>query len=486
MVKKVAAFAAEYQMLEKEDRIIVGVSGGADSVCLLLMLLELQKEIGFDLVAVHVNHGLRGDTALRDERYVEKLCREYGVPLEIYHEDVELFAKMRKQSLEEAGRNVRREAFQKTLQAYQGTKIALAHHKNDNAETILMNLSRGSGIRGLTGIRPVSKGMIRPLLCLSRKEIEDFLKQRGIGYCTDETNTSPEYTRNRIRCHILPLLEEEVNEKAVSHMAETAEQIYRICEYMEMQTKEYYRNAVEEKEEGLFIRSEAYDRIPDVFHGELFRESIRRLSGKEQDIHRTHIRNLEELMGKQTGRHIDLPYGITATRCYEGVRMGKQSGEKEEKTWKELQLDVGRELQIGEQKIFAEIWGREAPWEEKVYTKYFDYDIMNRTVTIRTRRPGDYITIDDTGRTQKLKSYFINEKIPREKRDRILLLAEGSHVLWVIGYRRGCAYYVGPDTEKIVKISINKGEEENDRNNQSNDSRRRSRCEDSRIGRTDQ
>lgn len=97
MVKKVAAFAAEYQMLEKEDRIIVGVSGGADSVCLLLMLLELQKEIGFDLVAVHVNHGLRGDTALRDERYVEKLCREYGVPLEIYHEDVELFAKMRKQ-----------------------------------------------------------------------------------------------------------------------------------------------------------------------------------------------------------------------------------------------------------------------------------------------------------------------------------------------------------------------------------------------------
>lgn len=124
-------------------------------------------------------------------------------------------------------------------------------------------------------------------------------------------------------------------------MSETAEQIYRICEYMEMQTKEYYRNAVEEKEEGLFICSEAYDRIPDVFHGELFRESIRRLSGKEQDIHRTHIRNLEELMEKQTGRHIDLPYGITATPCYEGVRMGKQSGGKRGKNMERAAAGCG-------------------------------------------------------------------------------------------------------------------------------------------------
>lgn len=478
MVKKVAAFAAEYNMLEKEDRIVVGVSGGADSVCLLLMLLEIRKSIRFDIVAVHVNHGLRGESALRDERYVENLCREYEIPLQIYREDVELFAKMRKQSLEEAGRNVRREAFQKTLLECSGTKIALAHHKNDNAETLLMNLARGSGLSGLTGIRPVSGNMIRPLLCLEREEIEAFLKMRNISYCIDETNTSAAYTRNRIRCHILPMLEKEVNEKAISHMAETAEQLCRIRDYMEEQTKKYYRKVVRKEKEGLFVREEAYDSIPDVFHGEIFREVLRVLSGREQDIHRTHIRSLETLMKKQVGRTVNLPYELEAKRRYGGICISKKTEERAESGLMELHFSVEKELHVGDVKLFAEILERDAWQEEKVYTKYFDYDIIKRTVTIRTRRPGDYITIDDAGRTQKLKSYFINEKIPQEKRDQILLLAEGSHVLWVIGYRRGHAYYVGPDTEKIVKISINKGEEENGRDNQSNDFRRRSGCED--------
>ena len=141
-------------MIKEQDRVIAGISGGADSVCLLLTLLELRKNISFDIVAVHVNHGLRGDEALRDEHYVKVLCENYQIPLEIYHKkDVELFAQKRKQSLEEAGRYARIEAFQQAVAKYKGTKIALAHHMNDNAETMLMNLARGSGLAGLTGIR---------------------------------------------------------------------------------------------------------------------------------------------------------------------------------------------------------------------------------------------------------------------------------------------------------------------------------------------
>lgn len=463
MMKKIAAFVAEYEMLNESDKIIVGVSGGADSVCLLLTLLELQKSIGFELVAVHINHGLRGENALRDERYVENLCRQYGVPVEIYREDVELFAKMRKQSLEEAGRNVRRAAFQDAISKYSGTKIALAHHKNDNAETMLMNLARGSGLAGLTGIRPVSGNMIRPLLCVTREEIEIFLKNRNLVYCTDETNGSDAYTRNRIRGHILPLIEKEVNEKAVFHMADTAEQLGKIWKYMEERTEEYYKTAVKEEKKSLFISEKAYDEIPEVFRGNLWKETMKKMSGKEQDIHRAHIKSLEELMEKQSGRQVDLPYQLVAKRCYGGVNI---SFKEERETHPEcVGMTFPGEVSVGEMHLTSEILESGVSWSEKVYTKYFDYDIIKRTVTIRTRRPGDYITIDKDGRKQKLKSYFINEKIPQEERDRIFLLAEGSHVLWVIGYRRGYAFRVCSDTEKIVKISINKGELKNGRDN---------------------
>ena len=465
MVKKVAAFVAEYEMIKEQDRVIAGISGGADSVCLLLMLLELRKNISFDIVAVHVNHGLRGDEALRDEHYVKVLCENYQIPLEIYHKDVELFAQKRKKSLEEAGRYARIEAFQQAVAKYKGTKIALAHHMNDNAETMLMNLARGSGLAGLTGIRPVNGITIRPLLCLERQEIESFLVSRKISYCTDVTNGSDDYTRNRIRNHVLPFLEREVNEKTVSHMADTAEQILKIWEYMEEETEIYYKKVVEKTEKGLLIKKSEYMGIPEVFQGPLLKLVLKKMAQREQDIHRIHILSLDELMEKQTGRKINLPYGIVAERCYEGIRILNEEKKEEHIVCEVIDFERESGLHINDQVFSFEILKTDARQEEKVYTKYFDYDIIKRTITLRTRRAGDYITIDGEGRKQKLKSFFINEKIPQEERDHILLLAEGSHVLWVIGYRRGHAYYVGPNTEKIVKITMNKGEDKDGRDN---------------------
>ena len=465
MVKKVAAFVAEYEMIKEQDRVIAGISGGADSVCLLLMLLELRKNISFDIVAVHVNHGLRGDEALRDEHYVKVLCENYQIPLEIYHKDVELFAQKRKQSLEEAGRYARIEAFQQAVAKYKGTKIALAHHMNDNAETMLMNLARGSGLAGLTGIRPVNGIMIRPLLCLERQEIESFLASRKISYCTDVTNGSDDYTRNRIRNHMLPFLEREVNEKTVSHMADTAEQILKIWEYMEEETEIYYKKVVEKTERGFLIKKSEYIKLPVVFRGTLLKMVLKKMAQREQDIHRIHILNLDELMEKQTGRKINLPYGIVAERCYEGIRVLNEEKKEEHIVCEVIDFERKSGLHINDQVFSFEILKTDARQEEKVYTKYFDYDIIKCTITLRTRRAGDYITIDGEGRKQKLKSFFINEKIPQEERDHILLLAEGSHVLWVIGYRRGHAYYVGPNTEKIVKITMNKGEDKDGRDN---------------------
>lgn len=232
MLKKIKEYADKWNMLEAGDKVVAGVSGGADSICLLFVLMELQKEIPFELTAVHVNHGLRAEAADRDEAYVRELCETYRIPCVSYRENVELIAKNRKQSLEEAGREVRREAFRRTMESWGGTKIALAHHKNDNAETFLMNLARGSGLKGLGGMLPVNGTIIRPLLAAERQEIEQYLKENGIAYCTDETNKSDDYTRNRIRNHMIPLLEDGVNKRAVAHISDTMERLREVQEFL--------------------------------------------------------------------------------------------------------------------------------------------------------------------------------------------------------------------------------------------------------------
>lgn len=462
MLKKIREYVMEWKMLEANDKVIAGVSGGADSICLLFVLLELQKEIPFELTVVHVNHGLRGEDADRDEAYVKEICRENGVVCVCYFENIELIAKKRKQSMEEAGREVRREAFYHTLETYHGTKIALAHHKNDNVETFLMNLARGSGLKGLGGMLPVNGNVIRPLLTVERREIEDYLKQRKIRYCTDETNKSDDYTRNRVRNHVIPYMEEQINSKVVQHIDEAMRQFRQMQEFVESQTEIYYKKTVLPRKGGFFVSLEDYRRTPDAVRPLLLKKVLKELTGQEKNITSVHLQSLMELFEKQTGRKLALPYQVEAKRSYEGIVLKLQ---EKERTFESIELKpetgvvktcewCGRKIQYR----ILENEERNTGYSEKIYTKWFDYDIIKDTVSVRTRKTGDYITIHEDGKRQKLKSYFINEKVPQEERDRIPLIAEGSHVLWIAGYRSSCAYRVSEHTKQILEIQIDKGE----------------------------
>ena len=245
MYQRVKAYIEKYHMLQNGDKVIVGISGGADSVCLLFMLLELKKEMDISIVAVHVHHGLREGSADADEAYVRELCERQQIRLIVCHEDVKAYAQQQKLTVEEAGRNIRRIRFEETLRACGGNKIALAHHQNDNAETLLWNLCRGCGLRGAGGIAPAEGDYIRPLLCLERREIEVYLADRGISYCIDETNLEDTYTRNRIRSQVIPYLEAEINPRAVQHMSDTMEQLRLLGEYVEHEVSVYARKCID-------------------------------------------------------------------------------------------------------------------------------------------------------------------------------------------------------------------------------------------------
>lgn len=457
MKDKVRNYMDKWQMLQSEDCVIVGVSGGADSICLLLLLSQLQKVIGFRMVAVHVNHGLRGLDADADEAYVKKFCKELGVVCESYYADVELISKKRKQSTEEAGREVRREFFEKTMRKYGGTKIALAHHQNDSAETFFINLARGTGLRGLGGIAPVNGSVIRPLLCLRREEIEAYLKQEGISYCTDDTNHGDDYTRNRIRNHTIPYLQEQVNPKVVEHMNETMEQIRQVQGFLDEQVQMYWDKSVSASERGYLISEEDFLQIPEALKPLLIRKVLVAVCGREKDLESVHVRQLQELFRKQVGRKMDLPYQMEGRRVYQGIVVCVRENDSKQPLDEVVFHihDKEASLQIGKKQIFCRVIDE---YVEKSHTKQFNCDIIKNNISIRTRRQGDYITIHEDGRTQKLKSYFINEKIPQEERDEILLIAEGSHVMWIVGYRTNPVYEVKANTKRVLEIQIDEGD----------------------------
>lgn len=451
-------------MITSEDTLIAGISGGADSVCLLFVLLELQKNLGFSLEAVHVNHRLRGSDADGDEAFVAELCREHAVPCTIYHKNVESIAKKRKQSLEEAGRVVRRQAFFETMKTRGGTKIVTAHHKNDNAETLLMNLARGSGLRGLGGISPVNGAVIRPLLCVEREEIESYLHDRGIGWRTDASNADDAYTRNRVRNHVIPFLQEEVNARAVAHMNETAEQLQMIRQYMDRQVDAAWETCVRTEEAQTELLEESYRQVDAALGRMLIRRCIVRAAACEKDITLTHVTLVEELFQHQVGRKLDLPYHTRVQRTYRGISFAKKRevpGKKQEAVL--LKIPGVTEIPWLNMTICCtfienteEFLRNSVP--QKTYTKCMDYDIIKDDLFVRTRESGDYIVIRKQGGTQKIKNYFINEKIPADKRDTIPLIAQGKEILWIVGHRMSSSYQIGEQTKRVLQIQVNGGE----------------------------
>lgn len=439
----------KWDLCPKHTKITVGVSGGADSVALLHLLWKQSVENHWDLQAVHVNHGLRGAEADRDEAFVKDLCEVWYIPCHIFSFDVVAEAKKRGLGEEETGRQLRYESFGAV--AEDGI-IAVAHNQNDQAETILMRLCRGTGLKGLGGIRPKRGNIVRPLLHCSRAEIEAYCQREGLAYCTDSTNEKNIYTRNQMRNEILPQLE-GMYPKATEHMAECCQRLAEEEDFLQAMAEEKCAECLLSREDGKITlnRVQLAEESPVLVRRVI--SGVLAQLGQTKDLSAVHLDGVLGLLHQESGKSINLPKGIVASVVYDTLvfsqNMERISGGFAYELEENGSIFVPEGDFFVKTKVFSEKIEENAA---DIYTKIFDYDTIKDTLFCRTRQAGDCLKFPYG--TKKLKDFFIDTKTPKEQREQTPLIAFDKEVIWMVG---GCvleAYLPRENTKRFLQIEI--------------------------------
>lgn len=451
MQKKVYEYMERWKMAEPGMRILAGFSGGADSTALLQLLWEYGKERGAEVRALHVNHGIRGAEADRDQAFCEKFCRERGIDFQAVYADVPGLSRAEGIGLEEAGRKARYGIFGRVIQEGGADRAALAHHQNDQAETMLFHLMRGTGVRGLRGMEPVRLPYIRPFLCVTRAEIEQWLLERGIGWVEDSTNRETDYVRNRIRHEVLAPME-EIRPGSVRHMAGTARQLLELEDYLNRELLYWRKESVRERDGGYEIALDVWERMHPMMRKQVALWCLERLLG---EVRAVHVEQVCALAEGRRGSRVTLPGDVFAVQGYRELILKKGYGTK--KTEEMVYCEPGGEYHYMGAVFCLTVEKCEKNAEIPVnrYTKWFDYDKIKDTIVLRTRQPGDYLELSG-GIHKKLKDYLIDRKVPREERDGCILLADGSHIIWVAGMRISEGYKVTERTRRLLKVQMRK------------------------------
>jgi len=507
MIRKVQSSMEKYHMFPQNGNIVAGVSGGADSLCLLRVLVILRDRFGLKLTAVHVNHRIRQEAA-EDAAFVERICREWDVPFVLVEEDVEALARQERISCEEAGRRVRYEAFESVLaqmdgavqKGYDGSKssgqkdrccrgcIAVAHNSDDRAETLLFHMLRGTGLNGMGSIRPVrilkvGSRIIRPLLFCSREEIEQFLCSEGLTWCTDATNREDIYTRNKIRNHLLPYAQKQICERAREHLSKEAQLLAETSDFVQRMTREAMERCSTVENEEIVFDAVRFGKEDPFLQKQMVLQGLL-MKGTGKDLTAAHVEQAMYLFAPEclSGKKMELKScRVQVFRRFSQVVIGSLEPERKmtecaavQNTEEAFVLEEGNLSIPGLGKVEVKILERYGKYEEnageeaiflqdipeKKYTKWFDYDKIIESAVFRTRRMGDYLVISQSGAKKSLKRYMIEEKIPVNRRDKMQVLADGAHVMWVPGHRISAAYKVTEKTERILQVQLTGGRED--------------------------
>ena len=456
MIEKIIQTIEKYGLLENDERIIVALSGGPDSTALLIVLSQIAPQWGIQLIVAHFNHGLRGKDADNDEICSRKLAKKLGWTY--ITKKMQIKSTKKGISPEDYYRQQRYKFLEEIARNNHAHKIALGHNLQDQAETVLLHLLRGSGPEGLQGILPLRDGKyIRPLIEITREEIISFLKDTGTSYRKDISNENKLHLRNKIRLDLLPYLRKEFNPKIAETLAQMAEIIREENKYM----KECVGNAlkstcIKKKKNIISINIEYLCMLPVAIQRRLLKVLLEDFSPQKNGISFLHINSINHLLRHcESGKKISLPFGIEARREYENLILEK-GREITRRTAGEHRIEIPGTIFIEERKLtisFQKIKKDKVDFIIK-NKDYFDLDKIQLPLMVRNRREGDWFQPLGTQGRQKLKSFFINHKIPQKKRNEVILLADQQSVIWIENMHLSDRVKLTPETKNILQLEI--------------------------------
>jgi len=464
IIKKARRTIHKYSMLQSGDHVLVGLSGGPDSVCLLSILNSLKKEFGILLSAAYIDHGLRPNETPSEIDFCKKLCDSLSIPLTVKAVDVKSLVKLNGLNKQEAARELRYKALNDIAFDITANKIALGHNADDQAETILMRLFRGAGPLGLSGIPPIriqrskinfqKTDIIRLLIEIQRREIEEFLLKENISFIIDSSNLRKNYLRNRIRTSLMPFIK-EINMDIIHTLLKTAE-IFRDEErYFEIKVAKSLMKLISRKTENTI---ELFLSPLEVMDAVLLRRVLRRAIDETVGLRGIGFIHIEDILNLiksgKSGDRIYLPKDIRAIKGYSTLII---TSEKPGKLNTYIMKSHG-EIVLSEASIVIKSSLISIEEAEDYFNKknaaLIDADKIHFPMLIRPRQNGDYFYPLRFGNRKKIQDYFVDEKVPRDERDLVPLLTSENNIVWVIGYRLDDRYKVDKETKRILKLEI--------------------------------
>jgi len=463
----VEKYISNYCLVPEPGVLLVGVSGGPDSVCLLHILNLIKDKLGVELYVAHLNHELRGEESKSDAAYVSELARSLGLKAAIESRDVRGYQEVNSCSLEEAAREVRYAFFAELAHRVSAFAVAVGHTADDQAETLLMNLIRGSGLTGLRGMKPLTERCIeagrppllvlRPLLEVPRSQVEAYCQAVGLHTRDDSSNYSSEYLRNRIRSEIIPRLR-EYNPEIVASLVRTAQAVSQDLEYIDEEVDRVFDSVVEKDGEGgLSLNNLAFNRLPLALRRQLLRSALAQLAGGLRDIEMVHIEKIIGVMNRPAGRELDLPHALKFYGDYERsfISRGGNPLDFLVPLKEEVVLVIPGETRIPGWKVRSEVMlSKPDSVSEGELVAFFDLDLTGNELTVRGRRDGDRFQPLGMEGSRKLQDFMVDAKIPRISRERVPLVCSRERIIWVVGWRMDHRTRVTEHTQRVLRLEF--------------------------------
>ena len=467
LAERVLSFVNGQGMFVSGETLLVGVSGGRDSLCMLYVLMEIKDELGIHIHIAHLDHMLRGAESASDAKYVSELASYLRVPITVGQRDVKKYQLEHQLSLEEAARELRYQFFLDTANSVGASRVAVGHNADDQVETILMHLIRGTGTSGLCGMRPITFWrhfndekwlVVRPLLEVARKEVEAYCQEYHLLAREDSSNESMAFLRNRVRQELLPLLH-TYNPNIKQSLLNTAQTVTDDYSFMQTGLLEMFGNVVSSRDGMMVLDTNKASRLHPAMQRLVIREALRQLLGDLRDMERRHVESIRKAFHFSPGKQISLPRGLILWTEYGECSIGGDS--KAHKILPSLEkghvIIVPGETAVCGWRVIADVLGsegKESLQDKNPFVANFDFDVAGNKLQVINRKPGDRFQPLGMSCSKKLQDFMVDVRIPRAQRSQVPLVCSTTQIIWVVGWRIDERAKVTDQTQRILRLTF--------------------------------